>query len=119
MAHTETAATWTNSPARNALTFYRRPTGREPMKTNKPRFFRLDNRQTLWDSLGNTARVEMFKIGRDDFEVYFYRFNSEVPTRFVGSLGLANSKVDAWLALRKADGFKEQLPSYNPDTWRA
>jgi hypothetical protein len=75
--------------------------------------------KTLWDDLGNKCRVEMYQIGPGQFEVYFHRFNSDIPTRFKGSIGLCNSLADHWLLCRKAEGFKEQLPSYNPHSWIA
>lgn len=75
--------------------------------------------RTLWDSLGNKCRVEMHCIGRDSFEVYFHEFNDAVPKRYVGALGDCNDRVNRWLESRKAAGFSEQLPSYNPEAWRA
>jgi len=75
--------------------------------------------KTLWDSLGNSCRVELHKIGRDEFELYLHNFNSDIPKRYVGGLGELNARADRWLEARKADGFVEQLPSYNPDAWRA
>lgn len=70
--------------------------------------------RTLWDSLGNKCRVEMYCIGENCFEVYFHPFNDTIPSRFIGILALCNNKIDHWLEARKADGFVEQLPSYNP-----
>lgn len=70
--------------------------------------------RTLWDSLGNSCRVEMYWIGNDTFEVYFHDFNEATPSRFVDSLGACNAKVDRWLAAKKESGFQEQLPSYRP-----
>lgn len=75
--------------------------------------------KTLWDSQGNSARVELHCTGKDSFEVYFHDFNSLIPRRMTGKLGELNARVDLWLAMKKADGFVEQLPSYNPDAWRA
>lgn len=75
--------------------------------------------RTLWDCLGNKCRVEMFRIGQNEFEVYFHRFNSAVPTRHVGALGECNARVDAWLSCRMAEGYQEQLPSYNPEACQA
>lgn len=73
--------------------------------------------KTLWDMSGNRCRVEMFQIAPGTFEVYFHDFNSAIPTRFVGKLGLCNNKVDHWLYAKKQAGFIEQLPSYNPEAW--
>lgn len=75
--------------------------------------------RTLWDSCGNRCRVEMHRIGPDVFEVYFHDFNTSIPRRLVGKLGPCNAQVDLWLALKKEAGFAEQLPSYNPECWRA
>jgi len=75
--------------------------------------------KTLWDSLGNKCRVEMRHIGAQTFEVYFHDFNDSTPRRFVGGLGELNARVDRWLEARKAAGFVEQLPSYNPQAWKA
>lgn len=79
------------------------------MKTESP----IADR-TLWDSLGNSCRVEMFNIGVNTFEVYFHEFNGSIPHRFIGEIGICNNKVDHWLASKKDHGFIEQLPSYNP-----
>jgi len=68
----------------------------------------------LWDNGGNYCRVTMYKIGLDSFEVYFHDFNDAVPRRAVGGLGILNNTVDHWLRCKKAEGFIEQLPSYNP-----
>ncbi len=73
---------------------------------------------TLWDSMGNKCSVEMFCIGVNVFEVYFHRFNSDIPTRKVGSIGECNNAVDCWISARKSEGFQEQLPSYNPNGTR-
>lgn len=56
----------------------------------------------------------MYPYGQHSFEVYFHPFNDAIPSRFIGSLGECNAKVDFWLECRKRDGFVEQLPSYNP-----
>jgi hypothetical protein len=68
----------------------------------------------LWDSLGNSCRVQMYCIGPDEFELWVTRFNSDVPVRYRGPIGIMNSVADSFLAARKAEGFEEQLPSYNP-----
>ena len=73
----------------------------------------------LWDSLGNSCRVEMYCIGQGVFELYLHDFNSAIPRRFVGSIGEMNACADRWLADQKGKGFIEQLPSYNPEAWRA
>ena len=75
--------------------------------------------KTLWDTLGNKCRVEMYEIGVGRFEVYFHDFNDAVPRRFIGNLGTCNLSVDCWLHRKRSDGFVEQLPSYNPEAWRA
>lgn len=79
------------------------------MKNNSP----IADR-TLWDSLGNYCRVTMYRIGSNTFEVYFHDFNDAIPGRYVDELGTCNNKVDHWLRAKKAAGFVEQLPSYNP-----
>lgn len=73
----------------------------------------------LWDSLGNYCRIELFKTGPNTFELYLHDFNDATPRRFVGPLGLMINKGDIWLAIKKEAGFCEQLPSYNPDHWKA
>lgn len=74
--------------------------------------------KTLWDSLGNYCRVTMHTIGSgtaDRFEVYFHDFNTDIPTRFVGTIGECNHKADHWIASKKAEGFAEQRnPARHP-----
>jgi hypothetical protein len=73
----------------------------------------------LWDDAGNYCRVTMYPYGTDTFEVFFQDFQHDVPRRFTGTLGLCNYKVDIWLWQKGKDGFKEQLPSFNPEAWIA
>lgn len=75
--------------------------------------------RTLWDSIGNHCRVEIYHIDISVFEVYFHDFNTSIPRRFIGDIGSCNLRVDLWLAKKKEAGFMEQLPSYTPDAWRA
>lgn len=75
--------------------------------------------KTLWDSLGNTCRVELYKIGANEFELYLHDFNQATARRFVGGIGELNNRADLWLAMKKEAGFQEQLPSYNPHVWTA
>lgn len=71
--------------------------------------------KTLWDSCGNKCRIELYCIGNGVFELYVHQFNSAIPDRFTGPIGDLNNRADLWIAARKAEGFMEQLPSYNPD----
>lgn len=73
----------------------------------------------LWDPMGNYCRAEMHCIGPNVFELYLHHFNSDVPRRYIGDIGIMNNVADIFLAARKAEGFAEQLPSYNPEAWRA
>lgn len=75
--------------------------------------------KTLWDSCGNSARVEMFCIGQGVFELFLTDFNNSIPRRFVGAIGELNNRADIFIASKKEAGFIEQLPSFNPDAWRA
>lgn len=68
----------------------------------------------LWDDCGNYCRISMHQIGRDVFEVWFHRFNDATPTRFVGKLGECIERGDEWISHRKDEGFREQLPGYEP-----
>lgn len=73
----------------------------------------------LWDSLGNYCRIELHQIGRDMFELYTHDFNSDIPKRYIGRLGELIDRGERWIEARKAAGFVEQLPSYNPQAWKA
>ncbi len=73
----------------------------------------------LWDNLGNSCRIELFKIGVNDFELYVHEFNDSVPKRYAGGLGELNTRAERFLYAKMSEGFQEQLPSFNPDAWRA
>jgi hypothetical protein len=76
----------------------------------------------LWDSLGNYCRVELYSLGSaldGGYELYLTDFNGSIPRRFTGGLSELISRGDLFIAAKKANGFIEQLPSYNPEAWRA
>jgi len=68
----------------------------------------------LWDSLGNYCRVTLYFYGEGMFELYLHDFNDATPRRFIDRLGALNNRADLWLSSKKAAGFVEQLPSYQP-----
>lgn len=70
--------------------------------------------KVLWDDLGNRAEMSLHGIGPDRFELYLSAYSS-VPTRHLGTLGECNNVADVWLAHKKDQGFKEQLPSCLPE----
>ncbi len=74
---------------------------------------------TLWDSLGNSCRIELHHTGVEQFELLTHRFNDATPLRFVGPLGICINKGEHWLAARKAEGFSEREPIQNTEAWRA
>lgn len=57
------------------------------------------------------ARLELYQNSRDEFEIY-WSVGNEVPHRFVGPLGLCINKGEHFIAIRKSEGYEEQLPSY-------
>jgi hypothetical protein len=68
----------------------------------------------LWDCLGNSCRASLYAYGHGTFELYLTDFNSSVPRRYIGRIGLLNNIAETFIRERKAAGFEEQLPSYEP-----
>lgn len=64
------------------------------------------------------CRAELYPYGAGTFELMLrhpnYWPNQCVPVRYVGPIGLMNNIADTFLVARKAEGFQEQLPSYEP-----
>ena len=76
----------------------------------------------LWlgqDMTAMLARVTLYQCGPDQFELYVQHGNSAVPIRYVGKLGLMVNVGERFIEARKAEGYVEQLPSYNPHAWIA
>jgi hypothetical protein len=73
----------------------------------------------MWDNAGNYCRAVMYAYGANTFEVYYTDLQNDVPRRFIGTIGECNAHTDLWISHRKVQGFQEQLPSYNPEAWRA
>lgn len=73
--------------------------------------------KTLWAG-SLEAKAVLYYDGPNDCELYL-SVGGSVPMLHKGSLGAMNNRFDIWLALRKSEGFEEQLPSYNPDLFHA
>ncbi len=73
--------------------------------------------KTLWDSLGNSCRCTLYYRGAENCELWLQDFNDSIPVRYVGTIGVMVNKGDLWIESKKAQGFQEQLPSYNPHVW--
>lgn len=73
----------------------------------------------MWDAGGNYCRATLYPYGQGTFELYLHDYNDAIPRRVVGPIGIVNSHADAFLARKKAEGFVEQLPSFNPQAWIA
>lgn len=63
------------------------------------------------------ARAKLYIVSENNFELYT-SVGNEVPHRHVGSLGIINSVLDAWLYQREKQGFVVQCSSFNPECFR-
>jgi hypothetical protein len=68
---------------------------------------------TYWDSAGNSCRYQLYHIAPGVFELWIHPFNKFIPCRFMGSIGVVNARLDAWIAARKEAGFAEAAPDCN------
>jgi len=64
--------------------------------------------------MGNSCRVTLVQLGRDEFQLEIQEFNDLIPVMFRGRLGLMTNKGELWIDSKKRDGFTETLQSYNP-----
>lgn len=58
------------------------------------------------DTLGNSCRVTMHCFGKSTFEVYFHRFNDDVPNRVVANRERCLYLIDLWVLRKIREGFK-------------
>ncbi len=70
----------------------------------------------LHDSMGNTCAAAMYKTGPEAFELYLWDFNSAVPRRQVGSLGIIKNAMQVFYDCKVAAGFQEQTVQEHKDS---
>lgn len=58
------------------------------------------------------ARVILYHFDGDQFEL-FTSYAQSVPVQFRGTLGECVDRGETFIAQRKAEGWREELPSYN------
>ena len=68
--------------------------------------------RTLWDTLGNYCRIQLYHISEDRFELWIQEFGNSIPTKRVGLLGELIDSGEIWVYRKKQEGFIELQPPH-------